>query len=705
MSGAPSAEERGDTVPRWVRWLVRLLAVAAFVAGTLVVAHIRNGDGTSDPSTADPTAAATGAAQAEPPADPLEDAGRQVRLLDDDDARLRTVSLAAVVGTRDVAGTLVLGARPSPYTLADLVRLGAATRVSTSVVLLTEPVMVRRDASLVVEAPGTTLRLRSDPDGFTSLVSWGGSISLVGGPGKPLTVVGWDPAGHPDRTTGDGRAYVRVKDGGLRVAHAELSHLGFWSGRTGGLALTGSDETIATGDLEDVAIDLLHLGLYVSGAQRVRAEKISVLHTEQFGIEVTNRSRDVRVGDVVVRDAGQDGISVSNGSSHVDVTGATVSGSSGYGIDVDGSPLADGPNSAGYGIGNYAWVRLDHTRVVDNSGGGIRVTSVDQLAIDHSRVTAERSALTIRGASRDVAVTTSRLVSAVGSGLVLADGVQDASLSASTVEGLEIGVDVQDSVVTIADNTITVGTGHGILVAGSDAEATLSGNTINGRGSGAVHSSDGASVTGGDTSDGDWTYRPGIVLWAERHSAAMPLLLVLVVPIVGLLFVLRRRRQQRELRQIFESTLVAQGRSAIASYAAPGAAAAAGPLPGAAAGPPVFGPEPEPAPETSLPTPAPVPVAPVPLAEREFTTPREFALAAVLEAGYPPNVVARVLHVPTSRVRAWVDGAEEPVEEPPAEETAEEAAAAAPADQVTVESAEESAEVAEPGSDPASAQR
>lgn len=346
--------------------------------------------------------------------------------------------------------------------------------------------------------------------------------------------------------------------------------------------------------------------------------------------------------------------------------GPTVTGADAYGIDVDGSPLADGPNSAGYGIGNYAWVRLDDVRVVGNSSGGIRVTSVDQLAIDHSRVTAERSALTIRGASRDVAVTTSKLVSAVGSGLVLADGVQDASLSGSTVDGLEVGVDVEDSVATIADNTITVGTGHGVLVTGSAAEATLSDNTIDGRGSGAVHASDGASVSGEDTTDGDWTYRPGIVLWAERHSAAMPLLLVLVVPIVGLLFVLRRRRQ---LRRIFESTLVAQGRSAFASYAVPGAAAAAAPVAAPVAAPAT------PAREPAAASPAAAEPVHVPLAEREFTTPREFALAAALEEGYPPNLVARVLRVPTSRVRAWVDGAEEPAEpEESIDETAEETA-------------------------------
>ncbi|WP_395657625.1 right-handed parallel beta-helix repeat-containing protein [Nocardioides sp.] len=670
---APSAAERGDTVPGWVRWVVRLLAVAAFVAGAVAVAHVRNGDqeaqqGATPSATPAPArpSTATDATDATDAADPLAAAGREVRLLDAEDARLRAVSLARVDGTGHAAGTLVLDARPAPYTLADLLRAGAAVRTSPSVVQLTQPVVVRREARLSIVAPGTTLRLLSGAKGYTSLVSWGGSVTLAGTAHDPLVVESWDTdRGGPDTDQTDGRAYVRVKDGALALAHVRLADLGYWSGRTGGLAVTGSDETTATAALDDVSTTDLHLGLYVSGAQQVRAVHLRVRHPERHGVEITNRSRDVRLTDLVVTRAGEDAVSVSHGSSHVRISRAVLAGTTGgYGLDVDGSPLADGLNSAGYGIGNYAWVGLSRSTVRGNSSGGVRVQSVDHLSIDDSRVTADRAALVVVGAAREVTVADSELTSEAGTGLVLAHRVVGASVSGSTVVGVEVGVDVQGSEVAIEDNHITVGTGHGVLVTGPAAEATLSGNEIDGRGSGAVHGADGASVSGADTSTGDWTYRPEVVMWAERHAAALPLLLVLVVPLAGLVFVLRRRRQQRELRRIFESTLVARGRSAIDTYvpvSAPVPATEPGPVPdtglrieiGPVAGPveePVEEPVDEPGDETVPAAPAQRPA----LEDREFSTAREFAVAAVREAGYPPHMVARVLHVPTSRVREWV---------------------------------------------------
>lgn len=665
-----SADERGDTVPRWARWLIRVLAVAVFAGGTLAVALVREQDGADEEGPTTAPSAPTSQTDAD---DPLTSAGRETRLLTREDARLRAASMGEAVGVARIGESVVLGARRVPYTLDDLVAAGAATRVSTSVVDLVQPVVVRRDAGLVVHAPGVTLRLRGADDGVASLVSWGGLIELSGTEAKPFTVVGWQDD-SPDRTTADGRGYVRVKDGDLALRHVVAEHLGFWSGRTGGLALTGSAETSSRAEVEDVSATDLHLGLYLSGAQRVRVRGLTVTAPQRHGIEITNRSSSVRLRKLSVEGAGEDAISVGNGSERIRIDGATLTGSGGYGLDVDGSPLADGMNSAGYGIGNYAGLALTASRVTANRAGGLRVQSVDDVVVADTHVTADRSAVVIEGDSRGAAIEDSELSSTGGSGLVLAGGVSRATLSGSTVTGLETGVDVEDSTITLDDNEITVGTGHGVLVVGADAEATLSDNVIHGRGSSAVDGEGGASVSGGDESAGDWTYRPEIVMWAERNSAALPLLLVLVVPVIGLVFVLRRRRQQRELRRLFEASLVAQGRSAIASYQAPAVLVPAAPEPVPVsdaehdeAEPDEREPE-EAEPEKTEPQaeesgvvepdaeePSP-PAPPADFADREFATPREFAIAAVTEAGYSPSVVARVLHVPTSRVRAWVGG-------------------------------------------------
>jgi hypothetical protein len=637
--------ERGDTVGRRTRVLIRVLAVLLLAGATLGVAAIRERDRPGDDGLVRPAPSATDADRT----DPLAHAGHEVRLLAEEDTRLRTVSLGEAVGVSHVAGTLVLGARPAPYTLADLLRAGAARRLSASAVLLTQPVVVRRGARLSVAAPGVTVRMSSAPDGYTSLVSWGGSITLAGSAKRPLTLRGWDAeAGAGDGETADGRAYVRVKDGALRIAHATLRDLGYWSGRTGGLSLTGSNETTADADLRDVVLEDLHIGLYVSGAQRVRVDHAVVRRPQRHGIELTNRSTDIRLRHLDVRGAGEDGVAVSNGTSHVTVEGATLARSGEYGLDMDGSPLADGPNSAGYGIGNYGGLRIEGVRVLRNVAGAVRVQSVDRVALADSRLVADRSALVVRGRARDVAVSDSVLDSTDGAGVVLTGGVHDARLEGSTVTGRETGVQVDGSTATITGNEITVGTGHGVLVSGSSAEATLSGNTIHGRGSGAVQGDHGATVTEDGESAGRWTYRPEAFMWVQRHSAAMPMLAVLVVPLIGLVFMLRRRRQQLELRRLLEETLVAQGLSAIAAYRP--VEVAAGPV-----SPPEPGPAPEqPAASADETVPQPAPTVPVGLEGREFASGREFAVVAVLESGYPASMVARVLHVPTSRVRDWV---------------------------------------------------
>ncbi|MBZ5740223.1 right-handed parallel beta-helix repeat-containing protein [Nocardioides mangrovi] len=651
-----TAAERGETLGRGWRNLIRVAAVLVLLAALVGVAWVRE----HDKDTEDQPAATSTAAAEPDEADPLAHAAQETRLLDQDDARLRKVSLGEATGISRVDGTVVLGARRTPYTLQDLIRVGAAERTSRTVVTLVQSVAVRRDASLVIMSPaGGTLRLASGPKGYTSLVSWGGGIALTGSADHHLTVVGWDTSTDaPDTTTDDGRPYIRVKDGGLGLAYVDLSHLGYWSGRTGGLSVTGSTDTTAVARLAHVTATDLHIGFYASGAQRVRANDFTVTSPQRHGVELTNRSQNIRLRGLTVKRPGEDGVAVSNGTAHVLIEHATITKAGSYGLDVDGSPLADGLNSAGYGIGNYSGLTVLSSTITGSAYGGARITAVDHVAIGGTTIRSAATALAIHGAATDVTIDDGSTVeSEDGDGIWITDDVTDASVTDSTIAGDEVGVDIDQSQATVTGNDITVGTGHGVRLAGDgDATATVSDNQIDGRGSGAVSQAGAARLETGDGNGGDWTYRPEAVMWAERHSSAMPLLLVLVVPLVGLVFVLRRRRQQRELRRLFEESLVAQGHRAIATYRPP-APVVPEPVGGESAPEPVLVPDTPAelieAAGSPVPPGSPVPTLPG-VAERAFPTAKEFAVAAVTESGYSPAMVARVLHVPTSRVRDWV---------------------------------------------------
>ena len=109
--------------------------------------------------------------------------------------------------------------------------------------MLSEHIVVQSGATLNLAASGGLgLRLASDADGFVSIVNYGGTLNIQGTKGRPVTIGSWNrDTDAADLLTNDGRAYLRSIGGQVRLKHLQLTDLGFWSGRTGGLALTGTD--------------------------------------------------------------------------------------------------------------------------------------------------------------------------------------------------------------------------------------------------------------------------------------------------------------------------------------------------------------------------------------------------------------------------------------------------------------------------------
>ncbi|WP_182113439.1 MULTISPECIES: right-handed parallel beta-helix repeat-containing protein [unclassified Actinotalea] len=157
------------------------------------------------------------------------------------------------------AYTLVLTRRSEPYTLSDLLELAPQTfvREPDGAYLLSENIVVQPGARLVMSNTGPlTIRMASDTDRFVSIVNMGGELEIVGTAASPVTLTSWNrDSGTEDETTQDGRAYVRSVGGKVTLEGTTFSHLGFWSGRTGGVALTGVDRP-SEGALEEYGRDL-----------------------------------------------------------------------------------------------------------------------------------------------------------------------------------------------------------------------------------------------------------------------------------------------------------------------------------------------------------------------------------------------------------------------------------------------------------------
>ena len=141
--------------------------------------------------------------------------------------------------------TLVLVEREAPYTFDDLLELAPQTlvRQPDGSYLLGENIVVEEGATLdLTSDDGLRLALTSTDDAFVSIVTLGGDLTVAGTAENPTVVSAWDPrTGTVDTDTSDGRAYVRVIGGYADLRHATFDHLGFWSGTTGGVSLTGTD--------------------------------------------------------------------------------------------------------------------------------------------------------------------------------------------------------------------------------------------------------------------------------------------------------------------------------------------------------------------------------------------------------------------------------------------------------------------------------
>ena len=193
----------------------------------------------------------------QPPASlPAVNGAREAAAVSAEDSRIRIILHDAsrlyqpeVVPTRGALPTLILTAGQSSYTAADLVQYGALVRLPHAAALLLDNVFVSANARLSLGGSGLrTLYLDSSTGGFASIVAWDGTLSFQGTPRQPMTIRGWDRAVNmPAADLGAGLPYIREVGGRMTLFNVHVSDLGFWSGRTGGIAWTGYTRNPSTG--------------------------------------------------------------------------------------------------------------------------------------------------------------------------------------------------------------------------------------------------------------------------------------------------------------------------------------------------------------------------------------------------------------------------------------------------------------------------
>ncbi|ARJ06707.1 hypothetical protein GCM10010988_20060 [Cnuibacter physcomitrellae] len=427
---------------------------------------------------------------------------------------------------RDLAAGqfVALAPRDTPYSLDDLIAQGAAQRIDDRTVLVTQLVFVRPGASLVIDSPGTTIRLASHAGAAPArIVAWGASLTLSGTQDAPLTIVGWDDSlDEPDVDASDSRVYIRVESGSLTASDVAFSDLGYWGGPTGGLAVTGTPSTLSSGSLTRVTTDGLHIGLYADDTTALTVTDSRFASSAEQGVLLGTRATGTSLDGVTVTGSGADGILVRQGVDDLSIAGGEVSGSGRWGLFADGTPRADGPNPNGYGVANSTGLSIDGTSFHDDAFG----------------------AISIEGTSRVV-------------------------VTGTDVDERGIGIRLTDSQGAVDENAVRVADGRGIVFSGALTSTRASGNTLSGSGPAAVSVEGGAAdVDQLDNSTGDWSVKWEILIWIEQHPLALLWALVLVIPVLGVAFIAVRMRRQRRIRELVESTTIALARAEKEQYEA-----------------------------------------------------------------------------------------------------------------------------------------
>ncbi|WP_411374327.1 right-handed parallel beta-helix repeat-containing protein [Arthrobacter sp. MPF02] len=493
----------------------------------------------------------------------------EARLVEQEDERLvyvRTVASAARWRVEGLEGpyrvrtgssyTLVLPARPEPYTVADLLALApnAFRQQPDGAYLLSESVAVLAGATLSLASPDPArkldLRLESGAQTFVSLVALGGSLTLDGTETARVSVSSWDSTREgPDKNTVDGRAYVRVIGGHAAFSFSDVSHLGFWSGNTGGLSLTGTDAvgtfsdeqptpgeteaasggarllpeaelaaltqesaqdySVVTAGIDNLRVSNNAFGLFITNARDIVIRDTVISGSLVDGLVLHRFVSDAAITGTVSSDNAVDGFSVGRSTANVSFERVQARNNGRNGISMDGRPLADGPNAVGTAVDSYGGSQISAGAFEQNTRYGIEVLGGTSVALRDNRVTGNDVGIVAADGAKGVTITGNRLLDNARQSVAVRGGGATAEVSANVITGGDTGIYVRDATANVNANTLERISNHGITLLGTVPKTTVTGNTLAGNGSTAIWSE---ASTGASLGEND------VLAWAPAYT-------------------------------------------------------------------------------------------------------------------------------------------------------------------------------------------
>jgi hypothetical protein len=445
-------------------------------------------------------------------------------------------------------GYRVLVPGQATYTFADLVRNRALVRLPHGGALLEANVFVSAGAHLVLSSSAAAaIYLDNTSHGSASIVAWDGSLQFRGTSQHPLVLQGWDEATMtPARDTGDGRPYIREVAGRMTLVDARVAALGFWSGRTGGVAWTGLSTHPSSGAATSTTFTGNTYGAFVTRGQNVTFSADLFESNQLDGLHIHRGSIATSATFSSAVRNGANGFHVDRATEKTVLWHDVSQHNATNGFVIDGRPLVSTASASGNGVSPGSGTRVENSAALDNGRTGILIEGGDQTVLKADEVCAKVTGIALRYGASNAIVDGNDVRCSPRTGIRIGPGAPGALVFGNAVSGARIAVLVTNSGggVELDRSLITLARVFGISVRGVNSVVHGNENVISGIGFRPVDSRADARIPALHANiTANWAYaRKGTVLtYLEFHPLAVLWLSIAFLVLVGGLWTRRRK--------------------------------------------------------------------------------------------------------------------------------------------------------------------
>jgi hypothetical protein len=483
----------------------------------------------------------------QPPATlPAASAARQAAAVAAEDTRIRllvhdaaSVYQPEVIAVQGSLPTLVLTAGSGAYTYSSLVQYGALVLLPHHAGLLLDNVFVSTNARLNLGGPKLrALYMDSSASGFTSIVGWGGDLYFEGTRQQPMTILGWDrTTNSPAPDAGSGRSYIRDVGGKMVLTDVRASALGFWSGRTGGVAWTGSTSTPSTGGATGTTFTDETYGAFVTRGKNIKFSDDLFEFNELDGLHIHRDSVGTSVSGSSSARNGGNGFLVDRATNNTVLTSDVAVHNAGDGFLIDGRPLVTGASASGGSVAADTGTYVQHSEATGNLQSGIVLEGGSGTVLRGDEVCARLTGIAIRDGATNTIVTGNDVRCNPRAALEIGPGAPGSMISGNTLVGARVGMLIRTSGPVVTDSNRIIGaTVFGITARGSSSHVSGQDNVISGTGFRAVDArADAAQPALSGTQDKGWLHQVNVTVWSWLifHPLALLWLSILLLVILG----------------------------------------------------------------------------------------------------------------------------------------------------------------------------